>query len=68
MIASSDADLVQAFTAAFTTDDVESFYELIDPDAEWTIMGTGETFRSLEKIKQLATLCRDTGPRRWSWH
>ena len=55
MIARSDTDLVQTFTAAFTTDDVESFYKLIDPNAEWTIMATGETFRGLEEIKQLAT-------------
>jgi len=47
-------DLVQAFTDAFTTDDVESFYKLIAPDAEWVIMATGETFRGLEQIRQLA--------------
>jgi len=37
-------DLVKAFTAAFTSDDVESFYKLIDPGCEWVIMATGETF------------------------
>jgi ketosteroid isomerase-like protein len=46
-------DLVQRFTAAFTTDDIESFYELIASDAEWVIMATGETFRGLDQIKQL---------------
>jgi ketosteroid isomerase-like protein/pimeloyl-ACP methyl ester carboxylesterase len=46
-------DLVQAFTAAFTSDDVESFYKLIAPEAEWVIMATGETFRGLDQIKQL---------------
>jgi hypothetical protein len=35
-----DTGLVQAFTAAFTTDDVESFYKLIDPDCEWLIVAT----------------------------
>jgi limonene-1,2-epoxide hydrolase len=55
MVVNLGTDLVQAFTAAFTTDDVESFYKLIAPDAEWTIMATGETFRGLEQIKQLAT-------------
>jgi ketosteroid isomerase-like protein len=47
------ADLIQAFTAAFTTDDVEGFYKLIDAEAEWVIMATGETFRGLDQIKQL---------------
>ena len=46
-------DLVKAFTAAFTSDDIESFYKLIDPDGEWVIMATGETFRGLDQIKQL---------------
>src|ERR1700685_2781220 len=50
-----DTDLVRAFTAAFTTDDVEGFYKLIAPDAEWVIMANGETFRGLDQIKQLAT-------------
>jgi|HubBroStandDraft_1064217.scaffolds.fasta_scaffold15839_4 steroid delta-isomerase-like uncharacterized protein len=47
------SDLVQAFTAAFTSDDVESFYRLVSADAEWVIMATGETFRGLDQIKQL---------------
>lgn len=55
MIANTETDLVQAFTAAMTTDDVDSFYKLIDPNAEWIIMATGETFRGLEQIKQLAS-------------
>jgi limonene-1,2-epoxide hydrolase len=50
-----DTGLVQAFTAAFTTDDVESFYKLIDPNCEWVIVATGETFRGLDQVKQLAT-------------
>jgi ketosteroid isomerase-like protein len=48
-----DTGLVQAFTAAFTTDDVESFYKLIDPDCEWVIVATSETFKGLDQIKQL---------------
>jgi ketosteroid isomerase-like protein len=55
MSAGLDTNLVQAFTAAFTTDDIEGFYKLIDPNAEWVIMATGETFRGLEEIKQLTT-------------
>ena len=46
-------DIVQAFTEAFTTDDVEGFYKLIADDAEWVIMATGETFSGIEQIKQL---------------
>jgi ketosteroid isomerase-like protein len=46
-------DLVKAFTAAFTSDDIESFYKLIDPVCEWGIVATGETFRGLDQIKQL---------------
>jgi ketosteroid isomerase-like protein len=49
----SSADLVERFTAAFTSDDIESFYKLIDPNGEWVIMATGETFRGLDQIKQL---------------
>jgi len=48
-------DLVKAFTAAFTTDDIESFYKLIDPGCEWEIMATGETFNGIDQIKQLTT-------------
>jgi ketosteroid isomerase-like protein len=51
----SGSDFVQAFTAAFTSDDIESFIKLIDPDGEWVIMATGEMFRGLDQIKQLAT-------------
>src|SRR5580658_10359035 len=48
VISSVSSDIVKAFTDAFTTDDVDNFYKLIDPDAEWVIMATGETFRGLE--------------------
>jgi ketosteroid isomerase-like protein len=46
-------DLVKAFTAAFISDDIESFYKLLDPSCEWVIVATGETFRGLDQIKQL---------------
>jgi hypothetical protein len=49
-----DAGLVTAFTAAFTSDDIDSFMKLIDPSCEWVIMATGETFRGLDEIRQLA--------------
>jgi hypothetical protein len=53
-LVATEPDLVDAFTAAFTSDDVESFYKLIDPDGVWVIMATGETFTGLDQIKQLA--------------
>jgi ketosteroid isomerase-like protein len=49
----SSTDLVRAFTAAFSSDDVESLNRLISPEAEWVIMATGETFRGLDQIRQL---------------
>src|ERR1700683_5429207 len=49
-----DLDLVAAFTAAFVSDDVDSFMQLIDPGAEWKIMATGESFHGLDQIRQLA--------------
>jgi len=49
------AGLVQAFTKAFTSDDIESFLSLIAPDGVWIIMATGETFRGIDQIRQLAT-------------
>ena len=48
------ADLVEAFTAAFTSDDIDGFLALIAPDGEWVIMATGETFRGIDQIRQLA--------------
>jgi ketosteroid isomerase-like protein len=48
-------DLVQAFTDAFTSDDIESFLNRIAPDGEWVIMATGEIFRGVDQIRQLAT-------------
>lgn len=65
-LAQNNTDIVQAFTDAFTTDDVESFYKLIADDAEWVIMATGETFSGIEQIKQLTIRfhCRTRSPGR----
>jgi len=52
---SATEGFLQAFTAAFTSDDIESFMNLIAPDIAWVIMATGETFRGLDQIRQLAT-------------
>jgi ketosteroid isomerase-like protein len=49
------AGLVRAMTVAMTSDDVESMVNLFAPDGEWAIMATGETFRGLDQIRQLAT-------------
>ena len=49
------ADLVQAMTDAMTSDDVESMVKLFAPDGEWVIVATGERFRGLDQIRQLAT-------------
>lgn len=45
-----DTGFVQAFVAAFTSDDIESFMNLVAPDGEWVIMATGETFRGLDQV------------------
>jgi ketosteroid isomerase-like protein len=50
-----ESGLVQAFSGAFTSDDVETFLNLIDPDCEWKVMATGETFRGQDQIRLLAT-------------
>jgi ketosteroid isomerase-like protein len=54
MTARTTADLVTAFTAAFTTDDIETWRSLLDADGEWVIVATGETFRGLDQMAQLA--------------
>jgi limonene-1,2-epoxide hydrolase len=48
-------DLVQAFTEAMTHEDIEGIMSLWAPDGEWVIMATGETFKGLDQIRQLAT-------------
>ena len=50
-----DNQLVQAFTAAFTSDDIEGWRNLLAPDGEWMLMATGETFRGLDQMVRLAT-------------
>jgi ketosteroid isomerase-like protein len=50
----SSADLVTAFTAAMTSDDVDALKKLLTPDGEWKIMATGETFKGMDKMLELA--------------
>lgn len=47
-------DLVRAFTAAFTSDDIKGWRNLLAPDGEWVVMATGETFHGLDKMTELA--------------
>src|ERR1700733_2984673 len=47
-------DFVKSFTAAFTSDNIEGWKKLLAPDGEWKIMATGETFRGLDKMVELA--------------
>jgi ketosteroid isomerase-like protein len=51
MTSQSSADLVKAMTS----DDVDGMVKLFAPDGEWIIEATGETFRGLDQIRQLAT-------------
>jgi len=48
-------DLVKTFTEVMTHEDIEGVLKLWSPDGEWKVMATGETFKGLEQIKQLAT-------------
>jgi ketosteroid isomerase-like protein len=52
---SSETGIVRAMTDAMTSDDVESMVNLFAADGEWLIMATGERFRGLDEIRQLAT-------------
>jgi len=49
------ADLIKDFTTAFTSDDIESWRDLLATNGEWKIMATGETFSGLDQMTQLAT-------------
>ena len=48
------AELIKAFTDAMTHDGVEAMMKLWEPNGEWVIMATGETFKGLDQIRQLA--------------
>ena len=51
----TNTNLIQAFTEAMTHEDIEGIMKLWAPDGEWLIMATGETFKGLDQIRQLAT-------------
>lgn len=48
-------DLVKAFTEAMTHEGVEDMMKLWSPDGEWVVMATGEMFKGLDEIRELAT-------------
>src|SRR5580658_7901866 len=52
--AMNTTDLIKAFTAAFTSDNIENWEKLLSPDGAWKIMATGETFKGLDKMVELA--------------
>lgn len=47
-------DLIKAFAAAFTSDNIDNWKKLLAPDGKWTIMATGEVFSGLDKMVELA--------------
>ncbi len=52
--ATSTDEFVKAFTDAMTHEGVEALMKLWEQDGEWVIMATGETFKGLDQIRQLA--------------
>jgi ketosteroid isomerase-like protein len=47
--------LVDVVTKAMTTDNIDDMVNCFAADSEWIIMATGETFKGLDKIRELAT-------------
>jgi ketosteroid isomerase-like protein len=48
------SSLIKNFTAAFTSDNIENWKKLLSANGEWKIMATGEIFRGLDKMVELA--------------
>jgi len=42
----------QKFKKIYLGDDLDGFMQLVDKDAVWTFMATGETFRGIEQIRK----------------
>jgi len=47
-----------AFSAAFTTDDIDTWRSLLDSDGERVIVATGATFRGLDQMAQAGSAIR----------
>jgi hypothetical protein len=47
---------IQTFKDTFLKpdSDIEGFMQIVDPDCEWVLLATGETFRGTEEIRKLA--------------
>jgi ketosteroid isomerase-like protein len=51
----TNAEAIQAFTHAMTHEDIDGVMKLWAPDGEWEVKATGETFKGLDQIRQLAS-------------
>jgi hypothetical protein len=47
-------NIFRAFSEGMYNDNLEGFMEKIDENCEWVIIATGETFRGIDEIRQLA--------------
>jgi ketosteroid isomerase-like protein len=47
--------LVDVVTKAMTTDNIDDMVNCFADDSEWVIMATGEIFKGLDKIRELAS-------------
>ncbi len=51
----TNVETIEAFTQAMTHEDIDGLMKLWEPDGEWEVMATAETFKGLEEIRQLAS-------------
>lgn len=50
----SQEAFMEKFRTCYLGDDLDTFMQLMDDDAVWTFMATGEKFSGLEQIRKLA--------------
>jgi len=55
----STIEFVKKFTHCMTHEDSDGLLKLWNKDGEWIIMATGERFKGIEKIKELAKRSMD---------
>ncbi|MGD0478594.1 MAG: nuclear transport factor 2 family protein [Terracidiphilus sp.] len=51
---SATESFAQKFKKIYLGDDLDGFMQLVDDDAVWTFMATGEQFRGIEQIQKAA--------------
>jgi ketosteroid isomerase-like protein len=51
---STSESFAETFKKVFLGDDLDGFMQLLDKDAVWTFMATGEKFRGVEQIRKAA--------------